>query len=319
MKRLLCILFIFIQTLCLFAADIAGVWRNAHTGSEGSDRLVIHENGEFFLFLNKNEAGETELIKGKIGPLDYGWYSSEIFSGPANQKEIYFSLERNGFIDLSFYRDGDYVFLRTFERDENSPEISVSSGSPEQEILPPPRKKPNPGKITFDMPDIFFTFGNIGLDSYFSDTNRNDLRIVIDIYSFVIRDYITGIGFEIIPASYSYGFFQKEHCFSFLKARLFWNLFDFPLERNQDFDSYDKVLGPVVSLDWLNIYNFKAVDFDDIMVSAGVRFALTYNNRFTVLKAEAGYRYQAGRNSFYLSVSSENLPLFLTLWPLFTW
>lgn len=67
------------------------------------------------------------------------------------------------------------------------------------------------------------------------------------------------------------------------------------------------------------MFNFNLISLDNIIFSTGLRFSIASETGapFIIINTETGYRNYAGRDSFYFTLSSDNLiPLLLTFWPI---
>lgn len=329
MKRIkvlifLCFLGANIYSLDLVGVEITGIWRSDYPGGTGFDMLVIHENMDFFLYMGIGEQKNTDMIWGVLAPRGNGTYFANVFYETKKQSGVILFDQQDGKLRLSFYEDNDFRYVRIYKREGAptvSPELSNrSAGSGESpsgnnEVSPDNETEPE----EWESPRFYASFGTVGMDSYFSANDTAEVGISVNIYSLKYRSYIHGFGMELIPAKYTYGFFNKQHSFSFLAVSMFWNFFDFTMDQKPS-DTFYFLLGPVFTLECLNFVNFKPYSIENLIFNAGFRLEITMEDYVTLFRMEAGYRRYSGRDNFYLTISTDNiLPLIVSAWPFLTW
>jgi hypothetical protein len=153
-------------------------------------------------------------------------------------------------------------------------------------------------KNDFEFKFIFGSFG--GGMNFFS--NEYDFELSAGLFNFFVEHYGTNIGFEISPLHYKMNYSvnarEWEGNLYFLNGNLYWNPFDIE----------NIILGPFVSINYLNVDDSSKFNTDNYVFGSGLRFLLrTYLNDgkypFQIIGSEAGYRNISGKHSFYFNVS----------------
>ena len=174
------------------------------------------------------------------------------------------------------------------------------------------------GYSTGDIPDMAddkFTFNwNIG-------NINNELKISQEKYSYIFSaqlinyyiDYDTKILFELSPLKYWLFCEDGTQKMTFFNVGISYNIID-PKH-------YMHLLGPIVSINWLENENFANFKIENYIFSIGIRYAYrikleggTFKHpayTFYLFDFESGYRNINGEHSIYIGVRIEPSILFV--------
>jgi hypothetical protein len=133
-------------------------------------------------------------------------------------------------------------------------------------------------------------------------SNEYDFELSVGLINFFIEHDKTNIGLEITPfkymANYSVNRQEWNQNLYFLNGNLYWN----------PFNMKNIILGPFVSMNYLNVENWSRFHANEYIFSAGLRFLLrtyikSWKQPFQIIGSEIGYRNISGKHSFYFNVN----------------
>jgi hypothetical protein len=156
----------------------------------------------------------------------------------------------------------------------------------------------------FEYNLLFGTLG--GGMNYFSDDYNFELSASL-LNNFIEYKRLN-IGIELSPLNYKsfYSVNKQEwnQDIYFLNGNIYWNPFNFE----------NIILGPFVSINYLNLQNWTAFMPNNYSINSGLKFLLRTNIKkwgipFQIIGSELGYRNISGEHSFYFNVNVDILVL----------
>jgi hypothetical protein len=154
-----------------------------------------------------------------------------------------------------------------------------------------------------------FIYGNFGGGMNIFK-NEYDFELSAGLINFFMEHDKTNIGFEVSPlkyiANYSVNTQKWDQNLYFINGNLYWNPFNIE----------NIILGPFISISYLNIDNWSEFSTKRYVFNTGLRFLLgTYIEKwkypFQIIGSEIGYRNISGRHSFYFNI---NLDISILAW-----
>ena len=139
-------------------------------------------------------------------------------------------------------------------------------------------------------------FGTHGI-GYNSNKEIGELYFVADLWNFFLEHYPTGLGFETNLMRYSVTS-NSIHSLSIINAGLYWNIFGIP--PFYGFFEEDIILGPFISINYLNLLNVK-----DFTYKIGIKFNICLD--LPMFIGEIGYQNKNNISSFYLEFKTSIL------------
>jgi len=290
--------------------DMSGKWWRL------KDELIIDENLGFTMKAEID--GKTETLEGQIYVIGAGnFYANVDYKGKSYNSFIYMrhytlgDKEEDNLRDVhelrfTIYKDSIDIIGRGWVNEKDILLNVVFTRIEPVITLVPKEKKKN---------DFFFYPTHGSSSGTFNRSNEyNEYLLAIDIFSLNFIELDMGLYFEIIPAKYFYSFTNHQHMMSFLNMGLFWDI----LSLKEGKKNYELLLGPKISASWLNLYDFKSLDINNLIFNAGLKLGYGFLGNYTsIFSIETGYNNTNGRHGFYFSISIDNaLPL---SWPIFFW
>lgn len=280
----------------LFSSDITGQWWSYNQNDQDYDELIIDDNLGFVL--NAVISGEHGSHKGQIQIIGDGNYYAQIsYNDTIKNCMISYYVSRTELSLIIYENENERLYSERF--------LST---------------KEFPGE-TRDVKDtrkfIFFpTWGVFGGNFNRINASQNEFLFSVDIYTLNFY-FPAGLELEVVPVKYFYNFSTKSQMMSFLNIGLGWNILQYPL----DIDT-KHFLGPVVSVNYLNLYDFSYLDFNQAIFNAGLKFSLWEYDALHLLTLEGGYKNTGGSHGYYFSILIGNVYPFVisilgTAWPLF--
>ena len=139
-------------------------------------------------------------------------------------------------------------------------------------------------------------FGTHGI-GYNSNKEIGEFYFVADLWNIFIEHYPTGLGFETNLMRYSVTS-NSIHSLSIINAGLYWNIFGIP--PFYGFFEEDIILGPFISINYLNLLNVK-----DFTYKIGIKFNICLD--LPMFIGEIGYQNKNNISSFYLEFKTSIL------------
>ena len=123
----------------------------------------------------------------------------------------------------------------------------------------------------------------------------------IGFFDLSIESKKNGIAIGAVFIKYSY--FSSDHMFSFININGHWNLFTF-LRSDKSFFT-NSILGPFISIDYLQKYLYETINLKDYIGRIGLKYTLrSYYHGIYVpfFEIKGGYQKSSRINGFYFSI-----------------
>jgi hypothetical protein len=151
-------------------------------------------------------------------------------------------------------------------------------------------------------------------NSVITDIEHASYYLSVDLVTFNIMHIDSGIGLFISPLRYSFISEPQAQSIGFINIKAYYNIVD---KKGIYYNEVENIIGPYVSINWMNLKNYNEFDLRNVIWSAGVMFSIrhfaggsTYNikefmrqpdiiNYFTF---ELGYINAYEKSDFYLGV-----------------
>ena len=290
MKRLCLVLLMVNVVSTMFAQDITGQWWRLDRERKEYDELFIDENLQFTL--KAVIGGKAETLQARINVIGGEQYYAHV---------NYNGVMKNAYL---YRRDRDRpVYLILYENETD--DLYRGRFTREKEPVPD-EKADNKAKGAFD---VMTTFGSFNGEFGFFKGGGHEYALSVNTAGLLLLHDKTRLQAEITPVTYSYGFSSRTQRMSFINVSLEWNALDL-LVKGEGLADRVLFLGPSLTLNWLNLYDFKTLDVKDAVFSAGLKFSWT-ELPLKWLTLEAGYRNAGRTHGYYVTVQVGSLFPFL--------
>jgi hypothetical protein len=159
-----------------------------------------------------------------------------------------------------------------------------------------------------------WNIGSFGWGMNFNQKN-NTHELSMSLLNIFLEHKNTNIGMEFnllkywIPINAQVGYTNSQGAYintqqgghqrlNFINLNMYWNPFELK----------NIILGPFVSINYLTLNNWSKFEFDNAIVSSGLRFHLMANKYpFQIIGGEVGYRNIYGNHNFYFNINVDIL------------